>query len=175
MINQSFPENSASFLTGLFKNPRNAENIYNELLKKGHQRENITLIMSDDTQRKYFSDVKSAQGTVGSKALEGAAIGGAVGGALGGIATAVAAVGSALVIPALGLVVAGSLAASFAGAGAGAAAGGILGALVGAGIPRVEAEEYEKGIREGGVVIGVTPLTSDDYMLLQEAEAPYPD
>jgi len=175
MENQSLPENSASFLTGLFRNPRNAENIYNELLKKGYKKENIMLIMSEDTQRKYFSNVESAQDTVGNKALEGAAVGGAVGGALGAIAAAVAVVGSTLVIPALGIVVAGSLAASFAGAGAGAAAGGILGALVGSGIPHVDAEKYEKGIKEGGVVIGVTPLTSNDYTLLQDEWTTYQD
>lgn len=64
--------------------------------------------------------------------------------------------------------VAGSLAAAFAGAGAGAAAGGLTGTLIGAGIPDVDAKEYEKGIKEGGVVIGVTPLTANDSIALKE-------
>jgi len=168
MNNYSLPESSASFLTALFKNPRNAENIYNDLLRKGYKKEDITLMMSEETQKKYFSNEASAENTVGSKALEGMGVGGVVGGAVGAIAAAIAAVGTTLAIPGLGIVIAGSLAASFAGAGAGAAAGGILGALVGAGIPEIDAKKYEKGIKEGGVVIGVTPLTSNDYTVLKE-------
>lgn len=168
MDNYTIPENSASFLTALFKNPHNAENIYNELLRKGYKKEDITLIMSAETQQKYFSKEASSENVVGNKALEGMGVGGAVGSAVGAIAAAIAAAGTTLALPGLGIVVAGSLAAGFAGAGAGAAAGGILGALVGAGIPDVEAKKYEKGIKEGGVVIGVTPLTSEGYTHLKD-------
>lgn len=168
MENYTLPESSASFLTALFKNPHNAENIYNELLKKGYKKDDITLMMSPETQKKYFSNQGNAENDVGSKALEGMGMGGAVGGALGAIAAAVAALGTSLLIPGLGIVVAGSLAASLAGAGVGAAAGGLLGAFIGLGIPQVDAEKYEKGIKEGGVVIGVTPLTSSDYTSLKD-------
>ena len=50
--------------------------------------------------------------------------------------------------------IAGPIAAALAGAGAGAATGGIIGALVGAGIPEDRAVLYEKGLQEGGVVVG---------------------
>lgn len=165
---ETFPENSASFLTALFKNPQNAENIYNDLLSKGYKKEDITLMMSDEIQKKFFSNESASENVMGTKTLEGLGVGGAVGGTVGAIAAALAAAGTSLVIPGLGIVVAGALAASFAGAGAGAAAGGLLGALVGAGIPEVDVEKYEKGIKEGGVVIGVTPLTSTDYIQLKE-------
>ncbi len=165
---ETFPENSASLLTALFKNPQNAENIYNDLLRRGYKKEDITLMMSDDVQKKYFSNDAISESSMGSKALEGMGVGGAVGGTVGAIAAALAAVGTSLVIPGLGIVIAGSLAASLAGAGAGAAAGGLLGALVGAGIPEADVKNYEKGIKEGGVVIGVTPLTSADYSSLKE-------
>ena len=168
MTNETFPENSASLLTALFKNPQNAENIYNDLLRRGYKKEDITLMMSDDIQRKYFSNDAISENAMGSKTLEGMGVGGAVGGTVGAIAAALAAVGTSLVIPGLGIVIAGSLAASLAGAGAGAAAGGIFGALVGAGIPEPDVQNYEKGIKEGGVVIGVTPLTSTDYTALKE-------
>ncbi len=163
MNNETFPENSASFLTALFKNPQNAENIYNDLLSNGYKKEDITLMMSDEVQKKYFSSDEVSENATGTKTLEGLGVGGAVGGTVGAIAAALAAAGTSLVIPGLGIVVAGALAASFAGAGAGAAAGGLLGALVGAGIPEVDVKNYEKGIKEGGVVIGVTPLTSAHY------------
>jgi hypothetical protein len=34
--------------------------------------------------------------------------------------------------------------------------------LIGWGIPEDRAREYEKGIREGGTVLGVTPRTDED-------------
>lgn len=168
MTNETFPENSVSLLTALFKNPQNAENVYNDLLRKGYKKEDITLMMSDEVQKKYFSHESTSDNVMGTKALQGMGVGGAVGGTVGAIAAALATIGTSLVIPGLGIVVAGAFAASLAGAGAGAAAGGILGALVGAGIPEAEVKNYEKGIKEGGVVIGVTPLTSDHYTLLKE-------
>ena len=70
----------------------------------------------------------------------------------------------ALAIPGIGPVVAGgALATAFglgggtavAGAGIGAAAGGIVGALVGMGIPEEEAQHFEAGFREGGVLVTV--------------------
>ena len=86
--------------------------------------------------------------------MEGLGVGAAVGGGVGATLAAIFAVGSNVVVPGLGLVVAGPIAAALAGAGAGGATGGIVGALVGAGIPEERAREYEKGVREGGVVIG---------------------
>lgn len=79
-----------------------------------------------------------------------------------GIAAAVAAIGSNLVIPGLGLVVAGPLAAGLAGAGAGAGAGGLIGALVGWNIPEERVKHYEAGLKDGGILMGVTPRSADD-------------
>ena len=62
----------------------------------------------------------------------------------------------------MGLVVAGPIAAALAGAGAGAVAGGAIGALVGAGIPEERVEEYESGLKPGGIVMGVKPRTAED-------------
>ena len=56
---------------------------------------------------------------------------------------AIAAIGTSLVIPGLGLVVAGPLAAALAGAGAGGTAGGLIGALVGHGMPEDRTKKYE--------------------------------
>jgi hypothetical protein len=52
------------------------------------------------------------------------------------------------------------------GAGAGAVTGGGLGALIGGligyGIPEDRARQYDRGIREGGIVMGVTPRSRQD-------------
>jgi hypothetical protein len=81
-------------------------------------------------------------------------VGSVVGGGVGATLAAMFAVGANVVVPGLGLVVAGPIAAALAGAGAGAATGGLIGALVGAGIPEARAREYEEGVRQGGIVIG---------------------
>lgn len=55
-----------------------------------------------------------------------------------------------------------------AGAGAGGLAGGIIGALVGSGIPEARANLYESGIKEGNVVISVTPKNDADAHYLEK-------
>ena len=54
------------------------------------------------------------------------------------------------------------MAAALAGAGAGAASGGLIGALVGWGIPDERAKQYEAGIKEGGILMGVKPRSDED-------------
>ena len=49
-----------------------------------------------------------------------------------------------------------------AGGGAGALTGGLIGALVGHGIPEEHAKHYEQGLKEGGIVMGVNPRTTED-------------
>jgi hypothetical protein len=48
------------------------------------------------------------------------------------------------------------------GGGIGAGAGGAIGALVGAGIPEARVKEYESGLKEGGIVMGVKSRTPED-------------
>jgi len=57
-------------------------------------------------------------------------------------------------VPGLGLVLAGPIAAALAGAGAGGVTGGLIGALIGAGIPEERAAGYERGLKQGGILIG---------------------
>jgi hypothetical protein len=40
--------------------------------------------------------------------------------------------------------------------------GGLIGALVGSGIPEDRAKEYETGVNEGGIVMGVNPRSDED-------------
>ena len=111
--------------------------------------------MSEETRRQRFGDIKPGEEfKTGSKAAEGASVGGAVGGGIGAALAAVFAVGSAVAVPGLGLVVAGPIAAALSGAGAGAATGGLIGALIGAGIPEERAAVYERGLKQGGIVVG---------------------
>ena len=54
------------------------------------------------------------------------------------------------------------------GAGAGATTGRLLGALVEAGISDERAQDYEAGIKAGGVVVGVYTKSPKDYKLLND-------
>lgn len=152
---------SGTLMTGMFRDKESADRAYTALQLRGYGSDEIYLIMSEDTRNRHFSSDVHTQ-RIGNKALEGAGTGSAIGITLGAIAAALAVVGTTLVIPGLGLVIAGPLVAAAAGAGAGGVAGGILGALVGAGIPKERAIVYERGVREGNIVIGVHPHSKAD-------------
>jgi hypothetical protein len=117
--------------------------------------------MSDETRKKHFADDEH-QTDLGTKAAEGAGKGSAIGGTVGAIAGVVAAIGTSLVIPGLGIVLAGPIVAGLAGAGAGGITGGIVGALIGSGIPEKRAKLYESGIKNGSIVMGIHPRNTED-------------
>jgi hypothetical protein len=147
-------------VTGLFRDRESAENAYNSIRSRGYNDDDVNLMMSDDTRNSWFSgDNDSA---LGDKAMEGAGAGSAIGGTLGAVIGAIAAIGTNVVLPGLGLIVAGPFAAALAGAGAGGLTGGLVGALIGAGIPEDRAKEYEHGVKNGGMVLGVNPRSDDD-------------
>jgi hypothetical protein len=147
-------------VTGMFRDRDSAEAAYRTLSDRGYKKDDVNVLMSDDTRKRYFSD-DDADTELGSKALEGAAVGAGIGGTLGAILAGIAAVGT-LAIPGVGLIAAGPIAAALAGLGAGAATGGLVGALVGAGIPEERAKLYEQGVKEGGIVMGVEPRSDED-------------
>lgn len=148
-------------LTGMFRDRESTENAYNTLQERGYSKDDINLVMSDETREKHFSGaVKDTE--IGTKAAEGAGKGSAIGGTVGAIAGVIAAIGTSLVIPGLGIVIAGPIAAGLAGAGAGGLTGGIIGALVGSGIPEARAKLYESGIKEGQIVMGIKPRNDED-------------
>jgi hypothetical protein len=147
-------------VTGMFKDRDSAERAYQSVTSRGYTKDDINLLMSEDTRKRHFSsDVKETE--LGSKAMEGAGAGAAIGGTAGAIIAAILAAGT-IAIPGVGIIVAGPLAAALAGAGAGGVAGGLIGALVGAGIPEDRAKLYESGIKGGGIVMGVNPRTDAD-------------
>lgn len=146
---QSAMESDARLVTGIFDTRHAAEAAVQQLVQYGRSREDISMMMSDATRTKEFGFENRTH------AAESAGIGGAIGGTAGAIIAAIAAAGTNVILPGLGLVVAGPLAAALAGAGAGGAAGGILGALVGAGVPEHRAMVYDTGLRKGGILLGV--------------------
>ena len=107
---------SRNLVTGVYDSPETAGRAYQDLTTRhGYRANDISVLMSDETRKRHFGDVRPGQEfKEGSKAAEGAGIG----------------------------------------AGAGGATGTLVGALIGAGIPEDRASEYERGIKEGGIVLG---------------------
>ena len=157
-------------VTGLFRDRAAAEHACDIVVARGYQPADISVVMSNETRAKDFArgarsatpDAEGVQGADASidKAVDGAAMGGPVGGTLGTIAPAVAAAGTLLLIP--GLVLAGPVVVALAAAGAVGVAGGLIGALANWGVPKQRLEEYEAGIRGGGILLGVKARTTDD-------------
>jgi len=147
-------------LTGLFRDRDSADRAYKSVRDRGYTDDDVNLLMSDQTRDTWFDGDDSTE--LGSKALEGAGAGSAIGGTLGAIIGGIAAIGTNVILPGLGLIVAGPIAAALAGAGAGGLTGGLVGALIGSGIPEDRAKLYDEGVRNGGAVIGVNPRTPED-------------
>jgi hypothetical protein len=161
-------DNNTPYLTGLFPDRDSAERAYQGVVDRGYKQDDINLVMSDDTRQRHFGNDDSRATELGNKAAEGAGIGAGIGGTVGAIAAAVAAVGTSIALPGLGLVIAGPIAAALAGAGAGGAAGTLVGALIGWSIPEERVKEYDAGIRQGGILMGMRPRNDEDATALQQ-------
>lgn len=147
-------------VAGLFRDRESAESAYRSLVERGYGKEDVNVLMSDETRKRYFEDAPETD--LGDKALEGAGVGSAIGGTTGAVLAAIAAIGTNVIIPGLGLTVSGPLAAALAGGGAGSLTGGLIGALVGAGIPEERARLYDEGLRRGDIYMGVQPRNEED-------------
>lgn len=161
-----------SHVVGVFDDRAKADGCFNELMALGVPEASITVMMSDQTRARYYSVDTETKGTkAGNMATEGAGVGGAIGTAVGATIAAIAAVGTSVILPGVGLVIAGPLATAFAalaGGSAGALAGGLLGALVGTGMTEQNAAVYNEALLSGGVVIAVSPFDSAEARKIED-------
>ncbi len=138
-------------IAGVFDSKTEANNAISKLLDAGFNKEDLSLIVSDNARHSIFSAPSDDEG---KKTAEGGLTGALFGGALGALIAGLTLVG-VVVVPGSGLLVAGPLVAALSGAGAGAIAGGISGALISAGFAVDEAKRYEEEIKHGKAVIVV--------------------
>jgi hypothetical protein len=163
-----------NIVTGLFRDRDSAERAYRTVVARGYDTSDITLVMSDETRNRYFLGPGQTDTELADKAAESAGeqaathLGGPLGGTLGTIGAALAALGTAIVLPGLGIVVAGPVAAALLAAGSVGLAGGLIGALTHWGIPKARIEDYETGVRAGGILMGVTPRSEADARHFEE-------
>ena len=124
---------AAKLAIGLVTSQEDAEVAVRRIVLCGYPRHDISLIMTESTQKQC----------VVPRGIHNASVH-----AFG------AAVAASVVVPGLGLVVAGPIAAAVAGATCGGS-GGLAGLLIGAGAPEPRARLYESCVVDGGILIGV--------------------
>ncbi|MDP1879864.1 MAG: hypothetical protein Q8K60_02855 [Parachlamydiaceae bacterium] len=152
---------------GLANNDEQANRIVDHLLSSGFSNSDISILYPDRNKNAHSNDRGQAEGwkndnkknhvniEKNTKAPEGAATGATAGGILGGSLGLLAGIG-ALAIPGLGpFIAAGPIMAALSGSAVGGSLGLLIGALVGSGIPEHEAKAYEKGLKEGNILISV--------------------
>ena len=167
-----FPDGSPRFVSAAFKNLDHALDAAHDLESCGYAHNRISVFMGTAAREQYLDThpryvelertaiaVDTVELEKRTRLPEGAGVGGAIGGAVGAAGAAVIAMGTTLVVPPLGIALAGPIAAVLAGLGAGAAAGGVVGALVGAGLSEYSAHDFKRLIDEGRIIVGVTADT----------------
>lgn len=155
-------------VSGLFKDRESFARAYQALLDHGYDRDDISIVMSDKTHTVYRRLDSPTNVASDDNVIEGAGVGAAIGGTTGAVFAAIAAIGTSVAFPGVGLIVAGPIVAALAGAGAGAVTGGLLGALIGSGIPEANAEVFERGLREGGIVLVVKTQSQADAKTIEK-------
>jgi hypothetical protein len=96
-------QSTGTMVTGLFADRASAERAFQSASSRGYGKDDVNLVMSDETRKRHFATETGAKTDLGTKAAEGAGVGGAIGGTLGAILGAIAAVGTSIAIPGLGL------------------------------------------------------------------------
>ena len=72
-------EQRSGMVTGMFKDRESAERAYEIAQQHGYDKDDVNLLMSDDTRKKHFSK-DEAETELGNKALKGAGLGAGIGG-----------------------------------------------------------------------------------------------
>lgn len=160
---------------GIFSEQEHAEMAIAELEKAGFNPKEISVITKDAGTRETVAE------RTGSSVAEGTTSGATTGGVVGGLTGLLMGLG-AISIPGLGalliggpivaaLGITGVAATTLSGAVTGLLAGGVVGALVGLGVPKETATIYEKGIKEGAILLAVpsaTDITRDSARRILE-------
>ena len=170
MTDSALSPGTARMVTGLFTSRESAERGYRSATRLGYETSDIDVLMSEETRNRYFSPghdtTTDLSGTVTKDAAEGGKtaddLGGPAGGTIGMVAPALVGLGTLLLVPVLGVLAAGPIAVALTAAGAVGLAGALIGALTKWGIPKGRIEEYEQGIRAGGILMGVKPRSDED-------------
>ena len=152
--------NQQPLMTGLFPDRESAEMGYKTLLRRGYTNDDIKVVMSEHTRRRYFAS-SGAQTKLSLKAAEKLGARGAIGGTVDAIAATLSALGTTIALPGLGLVFASPLA-MVVGNGGGPAPSGGAGPLIGWSLSEDRVKRCTEGMRAGSILMGVRPRNDAD-------------
>lgn len=166
-----------NIVLGIFTNRTDAEGAVSKLEDHGYNAREISILVKDEVVREELTHSTGAN--VESGVAEGVVTGGLIGGVVGllvGVgAITIPGIGAVLIggpiAAALGL--AGAAAVAAEGATTGAVAGGVLGALIGLGLPEEEAKFYDERLREGAIILAVSPKSSFTEAQIKQIFADY--
>jgi membrane protein YqaA with SNARE-associated domain len=142
-------------VSGIFISQTDFTNLIEALNERGYRHDDLSVLMSEQTHRQYFAPHEN------TKAPEGATVGSLSGGILGVIIGGLTLAGS-VIVPGMGLLVAGPLVGALTAGAVGAATGGLLGALIGAGFPEHEAKFFESALKEQGRILVVAHIPKSE-------------
>jgi hypothetical protein len=150
-------------LSGMFRDREATDRAYNSLLDKGYRNNEINVVMTAESREKYYGDA-SDEKEFGLQDSFSSNFSSRIGSNVGVISGVQAAIEESVVIHGLGVLIAGPLTSELTGA----VSGGMIGVLVDSGIPEPRARLYDSGIKEGNVVIYVSPKDDADAIHLYE-------
>src|SRR4029453_1653740 len=88
-------EHPSIMMTGLFRDRDSAERAWDALARRGYGRDDVSLLMSDETRKRHFSNADPRHTELGTRAAEGMGAGAVAGGGLGALLAGLAASGIA--------------------------------------------------------------------------------
>jgi hypothetical protein len=166
-MNDAHASSSTTMVTAVFPDSGAAEQASDVVAQRGYAIEDVNVVMSDETRQRYLAE-GGTESRLADKSEEGGALGGPTGGRVSLAISIAAAVGAAIVIPGLGLAMAGPLAVALAGAGAAGVAATAIGLLSDWGVPDERVQHYDRAIREGAILIGVKARSPEDAQAIAE-------
>ena len=78
-------DDQPTIMTGMFRDRDSAERAYGTLTGRGYGRDDVSLLMSEETRRRHFADTDAEHTDLGTRAAEGAGVGAVAGGGLGAL------------------------------------------------------------------------------------------
>ena len=144
---------------GVFNSIDDARKAVHSLLEAGFTTDEITVVCSDETKERHFSEFDHQQ-PAGTHTPAAAVIGGTIGALLGGGSVVV----SALVTGSPALWAAGPITAWFGGV-----AGGLVGAMMTRGVEKELANFYQQAVLNGQILVAAEDRSHDGQRLANAA------
>jgi hypothetical protein len=144
---------------GVFTSIDDARQAVHALLDAGFAQQQITVVCSDETKERYFSEFDHQQ-PAGTHTPKATIAGGTIGAVLGGLTV----IASALATGSLALWAAGPIT-----AWAGGVAGGLVGAMMTRGVEKELANFYQQAVVNGQILVAAEEHGPDGRRKLAEA------